>query len=203
MEAAVRPLTRKRFLDICHFQRPGDLPIIQSLNLFWAQTPAEFVKQGAPKRLLDFDSMFQASSPADDFFEFERIRWLHEVHSGIIGGVGVPQEIGGLQVENTRWLVSPGLPSRFLSEDESTLTYLNSTGVSIRVNKKEPGNMPNFVDHPVKDRATWEALKKHLDPHSPSRYPADWQRCVPEINALDCPVVLEVGGFFGFIREWV
>ena len=35
---------------------------------------------------------------------------------------------------------------------------------------RRSGFMPEYVDHPVKDRTTWEALKWRLDPTTPARY---------------------------------
>ena len=41
-------LTKERFLDICHFKRPGDLCLSTNLNVFNHATLTEWVKQGAP-----------------------------------------------------------------------------------------------------------------------------------------------------------
>jgi uroporphyrinogen decarboxylase len=63
--------------------------------------------------------------------------------------------------------------------------------------------MPMFLDHPVKDRASWKEYKKRLDPHTPERWPSDWNSYVEEINSTNDPKVLAVGGFFGLLREWM
>jgi uroporphyrinogen decarboxylase len=60
-----------------------------------------------------------------------------------------------------------------------------------------------FVDWPVKDRASWKEYKRNLNPNTPERYPADWNAYVQEIKGLTCPLSMEVGGFFGYMREWV
>ena len=50
---------------------------------------------------------------------------------------------------------------------------------------------------------SWERFKERLDPTTPQRYPADWDAYAARINALDCPVSMEVGGFFGYLNMWV
>ena len=63
--------------------------------------------------------------------------------------------------------------------------------------------MPMYLDQPVKDWATWSSYKKRLDPDTPERWPSDWDAYVAKINAADYPVILGVGSFFGFLREWM
>ena len=63
--------------------------------------------------------------------------------------------------------------------------------------------MPMFLDDPVKDRETWREYKKRLDPSTPERWPTDWNWYADKMNGRDFPVVLSVGGFFGFLREWM
>jgi uroporphyrinogen decarboxylase len=69
--------------------------------------------------------------------------------------------------------------------------------------KDNPGSMPLYVDWPIKDRASWKEFRKRLDPTTPERYPDNWNDYIQKINNLTEPVVLEVGGFFGYMREWV
>jgi uroporphyrinogen decarboxylase len=65
--------------------------------------------------------------------------------------------------------------------------------------------MPMFLEYPVKDRASWKEYKKRLDPATPGRYPDDWDAYVWQINeqAKEIPISLQVGGFFGYLREWM
>jgi uroporphyrinogen decarboxylase len=90
-----------------------------------------------------------------------------------------------------------------IDEDERTRTFININGQTVKILKNDPGNMPMYLDWPVKDRESWKEFKKRLDPNTPERYPANWDDFVREINGLTEPVVLEVGGFFGYMREWV
>jgi uroporphyrinogen decarboxylase len=69
--------------------------------------------------------------------------------------------------------------------------------------KNDPQKMPMYLDQPVKDRASWQEYKKRLDPHTLGRLPQDWDAYVAKMNAKDEPVLLNVGSFFGFLREWM
>ncbi|GAI90186.1 unnamed protein product, partial [marine sediment metagenome] len=62
---------KERFLDICHFKRLGDLYI---RDFFWPETLEEWVKQGAPKEIIN--SRFRR-----DYFQFQRIRALAEFYT--------------------------------------------------------------------------------------------------------------------------
>jgi hypothetical protein len=57
---------KERFLDICHFKRPGDL---YTADDFWPETLKEWVKQGAPKEII-------YPRFCRDYFQFQRIRAL-------------------------------------------------------------------------------------------------------------------------------
>lgn len=195
-------LTKERFLDICRFKRRGDLCLLGTfLNGFWPETIGEWAKQGAPKSFAEPASGLSAD-PVSDFFKFEPIRWLTEIDSGVLHGIEV-RNLAGSDVLINSFLAAPPYEVRQIEEDDRTLTFENLCGQTIKVFKDKPVDMPLFMDWPVKDRASWKEFKKRLDPTTPARYPADWNAYVREINDLTEPVVLEVGGFFGYMREWV
>ena len=189
-------LTKKRFLDMCHFERPGDLCLLTNLNLFNQQTLIEWVKQGAPDYFEKSSGYRFYKTPIQEYFRLETLRWLYEIYSGTGYGVLTGKGFGGLNM--------PFYERRIIDEDDRTETVINHNGQTIKVLKDDLGqNMPMFIDWPVKDRASWEEHKKRLDPTTFERYPADWEAYVREINGLTCPLSLEVGGFFGYLREWV
>lgn len=72
-----------------------------------------------------------------------------------------------------------------------------------RAFKDNPIRMTTFLDWPVKDKATWNDHQKWLDPNTPEHWPSDWNMYVQEMNGKSEPLALEVGSFFGFLREWV
>ncbi|MFC1913112.1 uroporphyrinogen decarboxylase family protein [Chloroflexota bacterium] len=186
---------RERFLGVCRFERPGDLFLSTPyFNSFWRRTLEEWVKQGAPEQIVD--SRFRA-----DYFQFEHTRILHE----IVSGIAMDREIDIGGKVPYAYEVPPIVPvyqHEFLDEDEHTITLINEGNQKVKVYKDNPEKMPMFLDHPVKDRSSWQEYKKRLEPASEGRWPADWDSYVEKINGKDAPTMLYVGGFFGFLREW-
>jgi uroporphyrinogen decarboxylase len=206
MAIASNSLTIERFLGICSFDIRGELCLLNSLNLCWQETLQEWIRQGAPEQISD--SSFRA-----DYFQFQHIRWLREIRSGIVQGVFGPEvkKISDLCSENTALdgLITAAVPivpfyePTIIEENEKTVTLINGAGQTIRILKDNPENMPIFLDWPVKDRASWNEYKKRLDPNTPGRWPSNWENYVQEMNNQTEPLSLEVGGFYGYLREWV
>ena len=135
------------------------------------------------------------------YFQFEHIRILREIKSGIytdrrlaLGGATYVYEIPP---------IVPLYQPRLISEDEHTITLINEGGQKVRVFKDSPQKMPMFLDHPVRDRASWAEYKRRLEPNAPDRWPSDWEAYVQKMNSRDEPTMLNVGSFFGFLREWM
>jgi uroporphyrinogen-III decarboxylase len=187
-------LTRERFLGICRFERPGDLCLLSPyLNSFWTKTLEEWIKQGAPKQILD--TRFRGH-----YFQFDHMRLLHEIRTG--SSMDKEMDIGGAIYRYEIPPIAPCYEPRLITEDEHTVSLLNEGGQTVKVSKVNPEKMPLYLDHPVKDRASWEEYKKRLDPDTPERWPADWSAYVHKMNSRDVPTTLYVGSFFGYLREW-
>jgi hypothetical protein len=192
---------RERFKAIARFQRPGDL---FTTEMTWPETLSNWVQQGAPEKILMSEPGMMIQPYGNRFF---REYFQHgnkvgtdEVKSGfrtaktIDLGHGI-STIGGSPL-------FPDFDAKIISQDDRTFTYLSGHGqVAKMLNKGY--SMPMFIDWPIKDRATWHEFKKRLDPHTPERWPSDWQAYVKKLNSQDDPVVLDVGGFYGFAREWI
>jgi hypothetical protein len=192
--------SKERFLDICHFKRPGDLFLRD--ELFWPSTLDKWVEQGAPKEIMN--PRFRR-----EYFQFQRIRSLEGIESAAIIGEGqevsFELDIGHgilVQAKQNSFLVPPYEP-RFISEDERTATLINRRGQTIKVLKDHPLRMPLFLDWPVKDRVSWNEHKKRLDPNSTERWPSDWNAFVKKMNSKSEPLSLRVGSFFHELREWI
>ena len=185
---------RQWFLDIAHFKRQGELCLLTpTFNDFWPETVQKWVQSGISENFLN--SRFRS-----EFFQFYHCRQIWEVATGLVA-----QELD-LKGTPYRYLIPPICPTfepKILSEDEHTFTLINHGGQKARVFKNEPEKMPMYLDHPVKDRATWQEYKKRLDPFTPERYPLDWDAYVQRMNSRDEAVLLYTGGFFGFLREWM
>ncbi len=195
---------KERFLDICHFKRPGDLCLSDGCSRI---TLEKWVQQGAPEEIIN--PGFQRA-----YFQFEQRRGLREIESSIYGwdgGEEVPPNNTDLSHSimvsaGTRSLAVPAYEPRIISEDESTVTLINVSGQTVKCLKeslKTEWGMPTFLDWPVKDRATWNELKKRLDPNTPKRWPSDWDAYVQKMNGVSEPLSLSVGSFYGELREWV
>ena len=194
---------KERFLDICHFKRPGDLCMLSTLNLFWEQTLEEWVKQGAPKEIIG--PRFRK-----EYFRFEHLRRLNGTESLAIIGEGreeIPSKIDlghGITVGRGSSSIVPAYEPRIISEDEHTVTLINAVGQMVkRLKESWETGMPMYLDWPVKDRATWNEHKKRLDPNTPERWPSDWNTYVQKMNGKSEPLSLAVGSFYGELREWV
>jgi len=98
-----------------------------------------------------------------------------------------------------------------LAEDERYITARHSNGIVTKALKEGTVRgtrmtMDTYIDFPVKDRATWEQLKRLYDPHSPTRYPFWWDEQVKTWQDRDYPVCLLGNGTFGLysrLRSWV
>ena len=199
---------KQRFLDICHFKRPGDLCMLTGWvqgHALWEETEGEWVKQGAPPQIINHRF-------CSHYFQLQHIRWLSEIRSGILGGVYWWWEsqrpkinLGhGIMVspEATDTTV-PAYEPRIISEDEHTFTIRIGGGQVVKYLKSNPDRMPMYLDWPVKDRATWNEHKRRLDPNTPARWPSDWNAYVQEMNSKSEPLSLGVGSFYGYLRNWV
>ena len=186
---------RERFRQIATFKRPGDLSLLTPfVNSFWAETLEKWAKNGAPPQIIN-------SRFFGEYFKFDHFRLLHEVQTGMDYDRSTDLG-GGIIYEYPMPPIIPSFEPRLITEDAHTITVLNEAGQTARVFKNAPQKMPMYLDHPVRDRTTWEEYKKRLDPHDPERYPSDWEAYAKRINAKDEPVWMLVGSFFGFLREW-
>ena len=196
--------TKDRFREICRGQRLGDFGILgNGFNIFWPETLPAWVLQGAPQSFIDPQQDYRTRSAVDEFFQFDESRSLFEIQSGLDAGESMFEYVPGRSTKDFSVLVCPPFNPEVMEEDEKSIVVRNSAGITERLLKEKAFNMPTFLEHPVRDWATWVEFKKRLDPATPERYPADWSAYVASVNALNCPVSMEVGGFFGYLNMWV
>ena len=181
---------RERYKAIARFERPGDLWLSDG---FWQETLLTWVDSGGPPRMMN--SAFRGQ-----YFGFEHSRGTKEIVSGL---VQVPYIAG----QGDAYLAIPPIVPQFdpevLEEDENSMIMTNQGGQTLKALKDHTQHMPMYLDHPVKDWPTWKEYKKRLDPDTPGRWPANWEAYVEKMNSRDVPVILSVGSFFGFLREWM
>jgi Uroporphyrinogen decarboxylase (URO-D) len=196
--------TKDRFHAICKGERPGDFGILgNGFNFFWPETLTAWVLQGAPPSFTDPGQDHRLRSDVDDFFQFDESRPLAEIKSGQDACSWMTEYVPGVTAFDYSFLACPPFEPRVLEEDEKSLVVSNSAGMTERLLKGKAFNMPTWLEYPVRDRRSWESFKRRLDPSSAERYPTDWEGYVREITALDCPISMEIGGFFGYINMWV
>ena len=186
--------SRERFKAIARFQLPGELYMPTPLNNFWPETLRKWIDNGAPAQLTE--NTFRGQ-----FFGFEHMRVAHEIVSGM---VDLEYEVGDIKARLAGTPIVPTFDTEIISQDEKTITLINQVGQTAKVSRDDPQHvMPMYLAQPVTDRETWKEFKKRLNPDTPERWPADWGSYVEKLNNMDFPVILNVGSFFGFLREWM
>ena len=178
------------------------------INAPWGGVVEEWIEQGAPKAIRD--RSFQR-----EYFQYQHVRTMAGESLGIFGASQdeelLPPTIdlkykdkGHITVGTSSSALIPGFEPRIVSEDERTVAVRNARGHTRKFIKDRVGlMMAQQIDWPVKDRATWNELKKRLDPDTPERWPSDWDAYVQKMNAKSEPLVLEVSGTYLCVREWV
>jgi hypothetical protein len=63
--------------------------------------------------------------------------------------------------------------------------------------------MSQWIKYPVRDRATWEALKSHLDATAPVRYSEYWEAYKRSVTDRDYALAINLGSYYGWMRNWV
>jgi len=187
---------RERFLAICRGERPGDFAIMDWFHRSWAETIEAWIKQGAPEEIRNQDGL-------NRYFQFDHLHGLHEIVSehnrADLKAIASAQAIGAYIITPP---IVPVFEIKVLREDERHRVETTYGGATVEVSKEFPQRMPRYLDRPVKDRASWNEYKKRLDPHTPERWPSDWNAFVKERNSQDTPTMLLLEGFFGVLREW-
>jgi uroporphyrinogen decarboxylase len=160
----------------------------------YIETPEVWIEQGGPE---------EVRTSWNRYFQFEHFHALTEIVSehnrsdlkenaaaqGLEGYHGTPP-------------IVPIFEIKVIREDERHRVETTYAGQTVEVSREHPWRMPKYLDHPVKDWASWREYKKRLDPDTPERWPKDWDAYVKETNERDAPTMLLLEGFFGVLREW-
>ena len=105
---------------------------------------------------------------------------------------------------NLDLLFHPCFEPRVLSENETSLVYVDLDGVK-RQFSKETGVIPSALENPIKDWATWNRLKaERLSPKDvKGRFPANWASLLKRYRNRDYPLVLGgyPQGYFGTLAH--
>ncbi len=137
------------------------------------------------------------------YWETTLRRWRKE---GLPGDVYIEEQFGFERMEMVH--VNQGLLPPFdvktIEEDATHKVIIDGDGAKKRVLKEDRlDSMDQWLEYPVKDRKTWQEYKKRLNSHSPARYPLWWEEKKEYYKKRDYPLGIGVGGFFGWLRNWI
>jgi len=143
-------------------------------------------------------------------------RWLNEGmpedKAGVDMWAGVPFfRIDGREFVRLNTGMIPGFEHQVLEEDDHTVLFRDASGIVRRALKDGTVrgtrmSMDSYVAHPVKDRSSWEDVKRRYDPRAPERYPEGWHGVSRPRQQREDPACLLGNGSFGLysqLRSWV
>ena len=171
---------RERFLQIARFERPND-PFVWGMPL-WRSTDKRWRREGAP-----------STGSISSF-----LIGPHDTKAGIH-----PNAVGGGLGQDTGSMYGPPLIPYFsrkvLQEDDEYIVLRDVDGSTIRIRRSDSEGMPQWLDHPVKNRRDWDAYRKRLDPHSPGRFPEGWDALAGDPDR-DIAVSMNCLSLYGSLR---
>ena len=136
-------------------------------------------------------------------------RWMKETGKDRSSVLAWQEEKDPFKLLVPDFSMHPAFDESVITEDESTITKLNSMGLIYREFKENPEtSMPEFLDWPVKTPEDWQRIKERFNPDSPERWGEQWQNRLKACAINDVPVRLYgiVAGYyggpslFGFVR---
>lgn len=141
---------------------------------YWAETLGEWHRQGLPPAVRD-------EKTAYEFFGIENWESVWP-HVGLL----------------------PAFECREIERTEDYLTCRDGNNVTSRINLKGHKSIPHYLDFGLKTRADWERdYKPRLDPATPGRLPADWDKRAAAYRDREVPLAVGVGSMIGLPRCWI
>jgi hypothetical protein len=190
--------SRERFLSIMRMN-DGDYSGVEVPRVefgYWAGTIRRWFDQGLP----------QVEPVSDKISDGIAIMANKNIYSQMekAGDVNV-QPVFGLDQYLTKFPVdySPMFEVEVLDKNETHIIYKDEYGVTNK-NDVNITSLPMELEHPVKDRKSWDAYKQHYSPETiKKRLPPDWEDLTKRLKSRDFPVRLggTNGGFLGFPRQ--
>lgn len=103
-----------------------------------------------------------------------------------------------------RSFIWPEFERQILEDDGDHVLLRNQWGGLTR-DKRNSGVMALTIDGAVKDRRSWDEIKKRLDPDTPGRFPGNWDEVCRRARNSDEPVYSGdlPAGLFGAPRELI
>ena len=131
-----------------------------------------------------------------------------------IGDYGFPDEFHDfVGMERLDWGLPitlnafPPFETRILEENENGRIWMDDQGIVMHDAGHAlatPGfRTRSYISHPVKNRADWPRICERFDPHTPGRYPDDWDMRAGILRERDWPVMMPVPGLYWQSRDWL
>ena len=102
------------------------------------------------------------------------------------------------------WRFCPQAHETVLEEDETSVVMINGEGIKVR-HRKDRDSVPDYLEGPVRDRASWEEVKRAHFGLAPAdilaRFPVRWTELAQTYRQRDYPLGLVLDGFFSTPRE--
>lgn len=94
-------------------------------------------------------------------------------------------------------LCYPPFEKRVIEDTPEHRIYIDEWGRTVR-DLKNSMSMPEWIDLPVKDRASFERMLERLEPNYERRMPADWEARVAKVNSpdFDALICVPTGNYF-------
>lgn len=124
-------------------------------------------------------------------------------------GQGLPRDVWlntyfGMDRQYEHFPTNLGMMPSFdvvvLEDRGDSEVVIDSAGVKLE-RRKDGSSIPHFLEFPVRDRASWEEMKKRYDPTSPRRQPEYFQDAVRTRQDRDYPLGINCGSLYGWCRN--
>jgi uroporphyrinogen decarboxylase len=164
---------RERFLATCKFQ-PTDRPFRWESLGFWPETISRWHQEGLPEEL-------------DEGLAF--------IHFGM--DLRMMITLGNFDNPG----LYPAFEQKIIDETETYRIRRDAVGNVVKEFKSGQSALPQFLEFPVSDMASFEEMKWRLDPLNPGRLGEDWEVSAHLFTESEFPVFVYVCGLFGTARH--
>ena len=96
----------------------------------------------------------------------------------------------------------PGFERETIEETEDYIIWRDEERAVKKESKKDIKTIPHFMDYGLKNREDWKLFKARLNPDTPGRFPADWEKRVKAFQTRDYPLCIHIGSLIGRPRNW-
>jgi len=164
---------RERFAATCRFE-PVDRPFRWETIGFWPETIARWKAEGLPQ-------------DADEYLTYA----YFDMDLRIPIFLGTHEDPGFF----------PPIEEQVLEESDAYRIRRTSADAVVKEFKNKQSALPQFLEFPVRDMRTFEAIRWRLEPSVSDRLGDDWDERARAYNDAEVPVIAYVCGLFGLARH--